>query len=167
MAFLPATHVAALEVYAKTMAPTQTTPHGTFHGAFLAVQSTLEAILVALSRPAKLVSQIGVARRQVERTYGSMNRSTRWPLGLLDDARQRLNEEREERARQGEMEGDNLSKELRYTQQTVAAELAGWQEMHEKMGRRALRELAKGMLVQERARLDGLRRALRKVGAEC
>jgi len=92
-----------------------------------------------------------------------MSRSTRWPLGLLDDARQRLNEEREERARQGEMEGDNLSRELRYTQQTVAAELAGWQEMHEKMGRRAIKELAKGMLVQERMRLQGFRRALRTV----
>ncbi len=92
-----------------------------------------------------------------------MSRSTRWPLGLLDDARQRLNVEREERARQSQLEGENLSKELRYTQQTVAGELAGWQDMHERIGRRAIRELAKGMLVKERTRLEGMLRALRKV----
>ncbi len=71
--------------------------------------------------------------------------------------------EREERARQSQLEGENLSKELRYTQQTVAGELAGWQDMHERIGRRAIRELAKGMLVKERTRLEGMLRALRKV----
>lgn len=117
----------------------------------------------ALARPPRLIGQIAASRRQVERNYSSMSRSTRWPLGLLDDTRQRLNEEREERARQSQIEGDNLSKELRYTQQVVAAELAGWQEMHARLGRRALRDLAKGMLVMERMRLEGIRRALRKV----
>ncbi|KAL2270170.1 hypothetical protein VTJ83DRAFT_2354 [Remersonia thermophila] len=60
-------------------------------------------------------------------------------------------------------EADRLARELRYAQQTVAGELAGWREMHERMGRRAIRELARGMVIAERERLQGLRRALRAV----
>lgn len=99
----------------------------------------------------------------MERNYSSLSRSTRWPLGLLDDTRQRLNEEREEKAKASQIEVDNLSKELRHTQQVVAAELAGWQDMHEKMGRRAIRELARGMVTVEKMRLEGMKRALRKL----
>lgn len=65
--------------------------------------------------------------------------------------------------RAGQAEVNNLSRELRYTQQTVAMELAGWQEMHERMGRRAIRELARGMVVVEKMRLEGMKRALRKL----
>lgn len=65
--------------------------------------------------------------------------------------------------RASQAEVDNLSRELRYTQQTVAMELAGWQDMHEKMGRRAIRDLAKGMVVLEKMRLEGMGRALRKL----
>ena len=51
--------------------------------------------------------------------------------------------------------------ELRYTQQTVAGELAGWQDLHRKMARRAIRCLASRMVVREKDRLEGMRRALR------
>lgn len=145
------------------MAPPTISPQMTFHGAFLAVQSTIEAILAALARPHKLISQIESTRRQAERNYNSLSRSTRWPLGLLDDTRQRMNEEREEKLRQSQMEGRNLSRELKYSQQVVAGELAGWQDMHEKVGRKAIRDLARGMVVMERMRLEGIRRALRMV----
>ncbi|KKY39880.1 putative vps9 domain [Diaporthe ampelina] len=128
-----------------------------------ALQSTIDAILSALARPPRLINQINVSRRTVERNYSSLSRSTRWPLGLLDDTRQRLNEEREERMRAGQAEVNNLSRELRYTQQTVAMELAGWQDLHERMGRRAIRELARGMVVVEKMRLEGMKRALRKL----
>ncbi|PSR77876.1 hypothetical protein BD289DRAFT_486292 [Coniella lustricola] len=161
--FLPPTHLVALEAYVRALSPTSTNPYATFHSAQLALQSTIDAILTALTRPPRLINQINSLRRSVERNYSSLSRSTRWPLGLLDDTRQRLNEEREERVRAGQVEVDNLSRELRYTQQTVAAELAGWQDLHEKMGRRAIRELARGMVVVEKMRLEGMQRALRKL----
>lgn len=138
-------------------------PYSTLHSTLLALQSTIDAILSALARPPRLINQINVSRRTVERNYSSLSRSTRWPLGLLDDTRQRINEEREERMRTGQAEVNNLSRELRYTQQTVAMELAGWQDMHERMGRRAIRELARGMVVMEKMRLEGMKRALRKL----
>jgi hypothetical protein len=143
--------------------PSQTSPSAIFFTTFLALYNNVEAILKALARPPQLISKITSIRREAERNYSSLSRSSRWPLGLLDDTRQRMNEEREEKARRSEVEAENLSKELRYTQQTVASELAGWREMHERLGRKAIRELARGMLITERMRLDGMRRALRKI----
>lgn len=141
----------------------QSNPYGIFHSTFLASQSTIQALLSALSRPPAQITQISAARKAVERNYNSLTRSTRWPLGLLDDTRQRLNEEREEKARQSQEQVDDLGRELRYSQQVVAGELAGWQDLHEKMGRRAIKEFAKGMVIQERLRLDGMMRTLRRL----
>ena len=53
--------------------------------------------------------------------------------------------------------------ELRYTQQTIAGELAGWQELHAKMGKRAIRALAERMAVREKDRLEAMKRAVRGV----
>ncbi|KAI1417089.1 VPS9 domain-containing protein [Hypoxylon sp. FL1857] len=163
LAFLPQTHISAFESYVYTLIPPQSNPSHLFHNSFLALQSTIQAMLSSLSRPPQLITQIVSSRKAIERNYNSVSRSTRWPLGLLDETRQRLNEEKEEKARRAQTEVDTLSKELRYTQQTVASELAGWEEMHERMGRRAIREFARGMLILERERLQGLRRAQRKL----
>lgn len=120
-------------------------------------------MLLSLSRPTSLISSISTSRKSIERNYNSLSRSTRWPLGLLDETRQRLNEEKEDKVRRTREEADGLGKELRYTQQVVAAELAGWQDLHERMGRRAIRELVRGQLVRERTVLEGMRRAVRRL----
>lgn len=162
LTFLDPSHIAALEAYARTLAPSQSSPLVMFHTTFVALNTIIDSILKALARPAQLITEITTARREVERSYSSMSRATRWPLGLLDDARQRLNDEREEKARRSEEDAQNLAKELRYTQQTVAGELAGWRDMHERIGRKAIADLARGMIVAERMRLEGMQRALRK-----
>ncbi|KAI2602375.1 VPS9 domain-containing protein [Hypoxylon sp. NC1633] len=163
LAFLPQTHISAFEAYIRTIALPQSNPSQIFHNSFLSLQVTIQAMLTSLSRPPQLVAQIMSSRKAIERSYNSVSRSTRWPLGLLDETRQRLNEEKEEKARRAQTEVDIISKELRYTQQTVASELAGWEDMHERMGRRAIKDFAKGMLILERERLQGLRRAQRKL----
>ncbi|KAK1987045.1 hypothetical protein LZ30DRAFT_580754 [Colletotrichum cereale] len=161
--FLPPAYITALDSYVRTIALMQSNPYGIFHSTFLASQSTITALLSALSRPPAQIAQISAARKSAERSYNSLTRSTRWPLGLLDDTRQSLNEEREEKARQSQEQVDDLGRELRYSQQVVAGELAGWQDLHEKMGRRAIKDFAKGMVIQERLRLDGMMRALRRL----
>lgn len=60
-----------------------------------------------------------------------------------------------------EKEKEGLERELRYSQQVVAGELAGWQEWKVGREREAVRELVRGMVVLEKQRLDGMRRALR------
>ncbi|ORY66125.1 VPS9 domain-containing protein [Pseudomassariella vexata] len=161
--FLPQSHISAFEAYVRTLTPPSSYPAQTFHGTLLALQSTIVAMLSALSRPPQLVSQINASRKAIERSYNSLSRSTRWPLGLLDETRQRMNEEKEEKAREKQREAEELGKELRYSQQIVAGELAGWQDMHERMGKQAIRDFARGMVIMERARLEGMKRALRRV----
>ncbi|KAM0279437.1 hypothetical protein ACHAQH_004597 [Verticillium albo-atrum] len=161
--FLPEAHLTALEAYVGVLTPTQLNPPTVFHGSLLALQTTVHALLSALSRPPALISQIATARKTIERNYSSLSRSSRWPLGLLDDTRQRMNEEKEEKARQSQEQLDDLGRELRYTQQVVAGELAGYHDLHEKMGRRAIRQFARGMIIQERIRLEGMTRLLRKL----
>ncbi|KAI1255252.1 hypothetical protein MGN70_003317 [Eutypa lata] len=166
LAFLPTPHASALSIYASSLTPPQSNPPHTLHASLLSLQSTIQAVLSALSRPPQLASQALVARRAADRGYRALTQSTRWPLGLLDDTRQRMNEDRADRARRAAEDADALAKELRYTQQVVAAELAGWQDLHERLGRRAIREYARGMLVLERERLAGLRRAGRRLRAD-
>ena len=74
-----------------------------------------------------------------------------------------MNEEKEDKVRRTQAEVEQLGKELRYTQQVVAGELAGWQDLHEKMGRKAIKDLARAMLVKERTALEGMKRAVRKL----
>ncbi|KAG6029809.1 hypothetical protein E4U41_000270 [Claviceps citrina] len=164
--YLPRTHVAALETYVRAMAPTQSSPQATLYNTLMATQSTIQALLSSLARPATLIGQVAGARREADRNDSAASRPLRWPLGLMDETRQRIQEDKERRARKYRQEADNLAKELRYTQQTVAAELAGWQDIHDRMGRRAIRDFAKGMVVLERMRLEGMMRALRKVQSE-
>ncbi|KAK0656625.1 hypothetical protein B0T16DRAFT_315426 [Cercophora newfieldiana] len=163
LAFLPPSHVSAFEIYVHHLAPSQSSPHAAFFATFLALFANVEAVLKALARPPQTIARITAIRREAERNYNSLNRSSRWPLGLLDDTRQRMNEEREEKARKNERDAEMLCRELRYTQQTVASELAGWRDMHERMGRKAIRDLARGMVTVERMRLEGIKRALRRV----
>ncbi|KAL7811578.1 hypothetical protein V8C26DRAFT_408382 [Trichoderma gracile] len=161
--YLPPQHIVGMEVFVRAMAPVQHNPQVVFHTTLLAIQSTVQALLSALARPTNLIGQITAAKREADRNDSIAMRPSRWPLGLLDDSRQRHQEEKEKRARQSREQASYLSRELRYTQQTVASELAGWQELHDQMGLRAIREYARGMVVQERVRLEGMMRALRIV----
>lgn len=147
----------------QTIAPSSSSPYIAFHSTILSIHSTIIAMLLSLSRPTSLISSINISRKSIERSYNSLSRSSRWPLGLLDETRQRLNEEKEDKVRRAREEVEEMGRELRYTQQVVAAELAGWQDLHEKMGRKAIKDLVKGMLIKERTTLEGMKRAIRKL----
>ncbi len=177
LAFLPGPHATALAMYAASLTPPQSSPAQALHGSLLALQSTIQAVLSALARPPQLAAQVSAALRTAERAYRSLgggsaghSSSSGWSTlglgGLLDETRRRLDEDREARARRAAAEADALARELRYTQQVVASELAGWQDLHEKFGRRAIADYARSVLVLERERLGGLRRALRRLREE-
>lgn len=102
-------------------------------------------------------------RKAIDRHASSLRRSDRWPLGLLDETRKGIHAEAQEKAQQSRDELRSVSCELRYTQQTVASELAEWQELHAKLGRRAIRSLAQGMVIRQRDQLDNMKRAMRGV----
>ncbi|KAI9848906.1 MAG: hypothetical protein M1838_000347 [Thelocarpon superellum] len=163
VAFLPPSHIRALARYAIALAPTESAPYALFYQDVQCIATTITAMLAALARPGTLISSMSSASKAIDRHMSSVRRSDRWPLGLMDETRNKLHQEAADRVRASQRDLLLLGSELRYTQQTVAAELAGWQDLHAKMARRALRTLAQRTVVAERARLESLRRAVRGV----
>ena len=106
---------------------------------------------------------MGRIQKAIDRHNSSMRRSDRWPLGLLDDTRKGIQADAQEKAEISKQELRTVGCELSYTQQTVASELASWQELHAKMGRRAIRALAQRMVVKQKDVLANLKRAARGV----
>ena len=128
-----------------------------------AISSSVLAILSSLARPHSLINSLLNIQKAIERHDSSLRRSDRWPLGLLDETRKGIHAEAQEKAEKSREELRSVGCELRYTQQTIAGELAGWQELHAKMGKRAIRALAERMVVREKDRLEGMKRAVREV----
>ncbi|KAG9643125.1 hypothetical protein KCU64_g11885, partial [Aureobasidium melanogenum] len=163
--FLPRKYLTAFEMYTKALTPSESDPLASFYYSLHSIANSSTAVLVALGRPTSLIGSMNQARRNIERALGSLSRQSRWTpnIGLFDETRRSIAAEAEEKATKAQGELDSLGSELRYTQQTVAAELAGWQEQHVKFGKRMLKDLAKGMVVKEKARLEGMKRALREL----
>ncbi|KAH7096012.1 hypothetical protein FB567DRAFT_513998 [Paraphoma chrysanthemicola] len=162
--FLPETHLRAFEKYTKTLAQSEASPMAGFYYSMHAISSTITAILASLARPSTLITSMSATQKAIDRHNLSVRRSDRWPLGLLDDARSRVQRDAQEKMDKSKLELEDLGRELRYTQQVVASELASWQENRVEMGRHALKELARRMVVTEKARLEGMRRAVRGLG---
>ncbi|MCJ1399824.1 hypothetical protein MMC11_003027 [Xylographa trunciseda] len=161
LAFLPQSHISAFIRYAATTTPFESDPFKLFHQDLQAVSSTILAILSSLSRPQTLIASLQATQKAIDRHKGSLRRSDRWPLGLLDETRKGIHLDAQERMEKSQEELRTIGCELRYTQQTVAGELAGWQDLHGRMARRAIRRLAAGMVVREKDRLEGMKRAVR------
>ncbi|KAH6615257.1 hypothetical protein C7974DRAFT_61789 [Boeremia exigua] len=164
LTFLPAAHLRAFERYTKTVAASEASPIAGFYYSMHAISSTITAVLTSLTRPSNLINSMSSTQKAIDRHDLSVRRSDRWPLGLLDDARSRVQRDAQEKMDKSKAEFADLGRELRYTQQVVASELASWQESRVEMGRKALRDLARRMVVTERARLESMRRAVRDLG---
>ncbi|KKF96728.1 hypothetical protein CFO_g916 [Ceratocystis platani] len=161
--WLPDSHQTAFEFYVKAMSPLEGNASLTLHSTFIALQNTIDALLRALDRPPTLVNRIRTAQRAMERNYNSIGKATRWPLGILDESWQRENDEREAKAHKSRDELLDLGRELRHCQQVVAGELAGWQELHARMVKKAMRDYASAVVLQERERMNMLARSIRKI----
>ncbi|PSN73051.1 hypothetical protein BS50DRAFT_542377 [Corynespora cassiicola Philippines] len=162
--FLPEVHLRAIDRYTKTLTQSEASPTAGFYYNMHAISSTINAILVALNRPSTLITSMSTTQKAVDRHHLSIRRSDRWPLGLLDDARSRVQRDAQEKMDRATDELAGLGRELRYTQQVVASELASWQEGRVDMGRKTLKEFARKMVVSERARLESMKRAIRELG---
>ena len=128
-----------------------------------AISATILAILSSLARPHALINSLVSAQKAIDRHESSLRRSDRWPLGLLDETRKGIHADAQDRAEKSKQELRTVGCELSYTQQTVASELAGWHELHAKLGKRAIRALAERMVVREKDRLAGMKRAVREI----
>lgn len=163
--FLPIHHLAAFNRYSKTLSPAESDPFNGLFYAFQSIASTSSAVLTALGRPTLLIGSMNRAQRDYDRSNDAMSRQSRWTprVSFFEGTHKSIAAEADEKKAKALSERETLGSELRYTQQTVAAELAGWQEEHVRFGRQMLRELARGMVVKEKARLEGMKRALREL----
>ena len=161
--FLPDAHIRAFARYAACYHVSESDPYKVFHQDLQAISSTIFAILSSLSRPHSLITSLTNIQKAIDRHSSAMRRSDRWPLGLLDDTRKGIQAEAQEKAQKSREELRTVGCELSYTQQTVASELAGWQELHARLGRRAIRTLAQRMVVKQRDILANMKRAVRAV----
>ena len=167
-------HAAAVAQAAATWQPSDSAPHVLFQQDMRCISTTIAAMQTSLSQPRTTIEAMTRASATMERHLSTLRRSDRWtsavPLGLnlgrglLDNARSKLQHDASRKVDVAAAQLASLGAELRYAQQTVAAELAAWHDLHAKIVARALRSLALRSLVAEKARLDALRRAVRKVG---
>jgi hypothetical protein len=163
LVFLPESHITAFTRYSTTTFPFESDPFKLFYQDWQAISSTIAAILSALTRPITLINQLQSTRKAIDRHKASLRRSDRWPLGLLDDTRKGFHIEAQEKMDKTKEELRTIGCELSYTQQTVAGELAGWQDRHAEMGKIAIMKLAKGMVVREKDRLERMKMAVRGI----
>lgn len=161
--FLPWSHINALSRFTTCAQLSPSDPHEFFHQDLQAISSTILAILSSLARPHSLINSVVSIQKAIDRHDSSLRRSDRWPLGLLDETRKGIHADAQEKAEKSREELRGVGCELSYTQQTVAGELAGWQELHAKLGKRAIRALAERMVVREKDRLESMKRAVRGV----
>ena len=158
--FLPAPYATAFSRYAKTLVPNESDPYKTLHADFVTISSTITAILSSLARPYTLIDSIQTSQKALDRHRNSLRRSDRWPLGLLEETRKQAQLDAQDRLAKEQEQLRITGCELRYTQQIVASELAGWQDLHGKLPKSALKKLARSMVVREKDRLEGMKRAL-------
>jgi hypothetical protein len=166
LAFLPESHKRAFLRYSKCLLQTEFSPLTSFYYSQHAISTTITALLNALNRPSSLIAQMSSTQKAIDRHALALRRSDRWPtsLSLLDETRHRMQRDAQDKMTKSQEELEGLGKELRYTQSVVAGDLAMWQDDRVKWGRDSCKDLARRMIVAERARLEGMRRALRGAG---
>ena len=163
LTFLPNEFKTGLFKTLKALIQSESSPLSEYHYDLLTVNTGLDGILSALDRPANIIGSMKACQKAIDRASSSTRRSEKWHIAILDDARHKTQIEVAEKAAKSKSELESLAKELRYTQQTIASELAGWQETRPKMMKQALKSFARKTVVTERARLQSLKRALRVI----
>ncbi|KAF3905465.1 hypothetical protein ABW20_dc0105705 [Dactylellina cionopaga] len=156
-------HVRGLWKYTIAISPNDSNPLAHFLDDFRSINSSLQGMMTALERPRKIVGEINLLQREVEKHMVSLRRSDRWPLGLMDETRAKIHQGAADNIRATQARQEALSRELRYSQSVAAGELASFHETHGKFARNAVRRLARNQVLVERERLEGLKRALRVV----
>ena len=165
---LPKAHTAALLRYASLIADADSpTPLGNFIASLTAWHSTNLAVTAALGRPSSLIMKIVEAKRLLVRLKEDLNsNSLSRKFSFLEDARIKGLRETEARIVECEARIDGLGRELRYTQEVVVGELAGWTEWRGQAGREGVKDFVRKTVVRERERFQGLKRALRGLREE-
>jgi hypothetical protein len=164
---LPKGHVDAFARYSALMTTSsESSPLVSFVQAVTGFHTTITAIQSSLLKPTNLIIRINEATRTLARNRQNLNAQSlprKFQFPGLEESRLRSMKDSERKIAEGEQEIVQLGKELRYSQEVVLGELAGWTEWREKFGKEAVRAFVRGMVVKEKERYKGLQRCLRKL----
>lgn len=166
---LPASHADALSKLAALLpAEPASNPVAVYTAGLQSLQSTILAIQTALLRPSSLISQITAAQRaqaKARRSLADASAPKKGPFNLslpgLEDSRLRSVREAEKRIVEAEGIVQDKGRQLRYTQEVVMGEVAGWNGWRGEFGREEVKRLVRGVVVRERERLRGMQRVLK------
>ncbi|OAX85241.1 hypothetical protein ACJ72_00363 [Emergomyces africanus] len=165
---LPTSHVETFARYAACISTSSvdSSPLVQFLTALTSSHSTTAAVLNALSRPGKLISNLNTEIRGLTRAHSSLASSSlprKFTFPGLEESRQKSMRDLEHKILESTAEAEQLEKEISWNKDVVVGELAGWTTWREKVGRAAIRAFVKTTLVREKERGKGLERCLRSV----
>ncbi|RMZ75686.1 hypothetical protein DV738_g5320, partial [Chaetothyriales sp. CBS 135597] len=169
---LPKKHVDALTKFASHMqSELASNPLAVYLDSLRSFNDTVGAMQASLSKPSILIARIVNAQRRIEKDKQALLSNTspkRGPFSLnlpgMEESRIKGIREAEARIIDGEAHVQALGKELRYTNEVVVSELAGWTTWKGELAKEEVRRYAQAMLVKERERLRGMERVLRTLG---
>ncbi|EXJ85214.1 hypothetical protein A1O3_05889 [Capronia epimyces CBS 606.96] len=162
-------HVDALIKFAS-LAHTEpaSSPLANFILCLSSLHSTIAAVQSALLKPSTLISQINSTQRALEKHKSNLANSAVPRKGIMninfpgtEESRAKAIKDTEKKMMQTGRDIERLGKELRYTQEVVVGELAGWTTWREQWGREEIKRMARNMVVKEKERLKNMQRALR------
>lgn len=175
--FTPDTHLKALQTFAACLHEGEFSSSTRLLYELHTSLASTSALLGTLStRSQTLINAISTHRQTIAQAPGGTSSSSRskssasligslpqrfTSLNILDKPSSR--DDVANKVDRAEQQMQYLGRELRYTQATVASELAGWQDVHAEELKEALKGFARRMVVGERNRLDCMQRARRGV----
>ena len=162
------------DAFSKFASLTQTEPASSpltvYLGGLRSFYETSTAVQTSLTKPLTLTSRITAAKRRMDKDRQSLvNNSTpkKGPFNLnlpgMEESRLKSIKDAEKRIIEGEIEIQARGKELRYTNEVVVGELAGWTTWKGELGKEEVKRYVKGMVIKERERLKGMQRVLRSL----
>ncbi|KAK5089458.1 hypothetical protein LTR70_005959 [Exophiala xenobiotica] len=165
---LPRPHTEALSKLAGLIhTEPPSSPLVTYVSAMASFQTTIAAMQTVLTRPSSLANQIRTAQKALDRAHSHLASNAaprKGPFNIalpgMEESRLRSLRDTEKSVVEAEGEIEGKGRELRYTQEVVLGELAGWTSWREEWGRNEVRRFAGAMVVRERERLRGMARVL-------
>lgn len=170
---LPSSYVSAFQSFADLF-PVEppSDPLYRYNLSLSAVLTTLTAVNTSLARPTQLTTQIRQLMKASQRYQSNIlaqsqprkSSTVGLPFSLSlsgsEDSRLRGLEDERQKADSTQRELDQKGRMLRYTQDIVLDELAGWTTWREQEGRKEIRRFAEKTVVREREKLKGMLRVL-------
>ena len=165
---LPKAHAdAAIKFASLLTCEPASSPLLTFVTGLAAFQSTVMAVQTSMLKPSTLISRITSTKRSVEKARQSLTNNSlpkKGPFNInlpgMEENRLKSMKDSNQKIIEGEVEINQLGRELRYTQEIVVGELAGWTSWRSDYGKEEIKRYVKHTVVKERERLRGMQGTL-------